>query len=303
MSEQRAPLPSRLAPVPWLFVTIPILIWGGNVVAAKSAATDISPMMLTTLRWFVVFAIIFVWSPSITPRALREARPHWRYMLAMGAIGFTCANALFFIGARYTSGVNIAIIPGVMPAFVLVGMWLFIGAKISLLRATGAAITILGVAVVATKGDLTALSRLDLNRGDLLQMLGSALYAAFTIGLRKRPQLPAFPFFIGLAFSAMLTSLPLLGVEALLGESQLPGWRGLAALVFVAIFTSIIGHSMWIKAIDVIGPSRAGIFQNLTPIVGAALSVLLLGEEFHLYHAASLGLVLGGIWVSERLAR
>ena len=279
------------------------MLFRSNVVSAKSAATDISPMMLTTLRWFVVFAIIFVWSPSITPRALREARPHWRYMLAMGAIGFTCANALFFIGARYTSGVNIAIIPGVMPAFVLVGMWLFAGARISLLRAAGAAITILGVAVVATRGDLTALSRLELNRGDIFQICGTAVYAAFTIGLRKRPKLGAFPFFIGLAFAAMLTALPLLAIEILIGEAQLPGPRGLAALLYVAVLTSIIGHSMWIKAIDAIGPSRAGIFQNLTPIIGAGLSVLLLGETFHAYHAASLALVLGGIWVSERLAR
>lgn len=303
MSEQRKPLPSRLAPVPWLFVALPIIIWGGNVVAAKSAVGDISPMMLTTLRWFVVFALVTAWSPSAIPRALVQVRPHWRYVLAMGATGFTLANAMFFFGARYTSGVNIAIIPGVMPVFVLIGTWLVYGLRVSPLRASGAAITVLGIAVVATRGDLTTLARLEFNRGDLCQLLGSALYASFTVFLRKRPRLPAFSFFIGFAVAALVTSLPLLALEIALGEAMLPGPRGIAALLYVAVLTSIVGHVLWIKAIDAIGPNRAGIFQNLSPVIGAALAVLLLGEVFEYYHAVSLALVLGGIFVSERLGR
>ena len=68
MNEPRKPLPSRLAPVPWLFVMLPITIWGGNVIAAKSAVGDISPMMLTTLRWFVVFMLVSLWSPMAIPK-------------------------------------------------------------------------------------------------------------------------------------------------------------------------------------------------------------------------------------------
>ena len=135
MNEKRAPLPSRLAPVPWLFVVLPILIWSGNVVAAKIAITDISPILLTTLRWFVVFALVTLWSPRAIPTALAQVRPHWRYVLAMGVLGFTLSNSLFFYGARYPSGVNIAIIPGVMPAFVLIGVWLVHGARVTPLRA------------------------------------------------------------------------------------------------------------------------------------------------------------------------
>ena len=303
MSEKRQPLPSRLAPVPWLYVLLPILIWSGNVVAAKTAVTDVSPMLLTTLRWIVVFALVTVWSPKAIPRALAEVRPHWRYVLAMGALGFTISNSLFFVGARYTSGVNVAIIPGVMPAFVLIGMWIFHNVRVSPLRATGAAITILGIAVVATRGDLSMLSRLEFNFGDLCQLLGSATYATFTVFLRNRPKLPAFSFFIGFAVAALATSLPLVGLEFAMGAAQAPGTRGLIGLLYVAVLTSIVGHVLWIKAIDAIGPNRAGVFQNLCPVLGAALSVLLLGETFEWYHATALALVLGGIFVSERLAR
>ena len=49
--------------------------------------------------------------------------------------------------------------------------------------------------------------------------------------------------------------------------------------------------------------ARAGVFYNLTPVFGPALAVLMLGEQLRLYHVAALAMVLGGIWVAERLGR
>ena len=110
-------------------------------------------------------------------------------------------------------------------------------------------------------------------------------------------------FFIGFATAAFVSAIPLAIGEYAAGATIWPGQRGLLAMLYVAVLTSIVGHVLWIKVIDAIGPSRAGIFQNLTPIIGAVLSVLLLGETFEWHHAASLALVLSGIYVSERLVR
>jgi drug/metabolite transporter (DMT)-like permease len=54
------------------------------------------------------------------------------------------------------------------------------------------------------------------------------------------------------------------------------------------------------RGVELVGPSRAAMFQNLTPVLGALLSVLLLGEKLAAYHAAALALVLGGIYLCER---
>jgi drug/metabolite transporter (DMT)-like permease len=55
--------------------------------------------------------------------------------------------------------------------------------------------------------------------------------------------------------------------------------------------------------VELIGPNRAGLFINLVPIIGTLLSISLLGEAFHLYHAIALILVLGGIWLAENSGR
>jgi drug/metabolite transporter (DMT)-like permease len=110
----------------------------------------------------------------------------------------------------------------------------------------------------------------------------------------------ALAFFIGLAFAALATSVPSMAVEAMLGEAIWPSWRGLMVLLYVATCTSIIGQICWIRAVEMIGPGRAGVFQNLVPISGAILSVLVLRETFHWHHAASLALVLTGLFISEQ---
>ena len=43
--------------------------------------------------------------------------------------------------------------------------------------------------------------------------------------------------------------------------------------------------------------------ETLLPIFGTLLSIAILGETFHLYHAVALVTVLGGIWLAEHSGR
>ncbi|MGE3246390.1 MAG: EamA family transporter, partial [Beijerinckiaceae bacterium] len=59
---------------------------------------------------------------------------------------------------------------------------------------------------------------------------------------------------------------------------------------------------MFMRAVELVGPGRAAQFQNLSPVIGAILSVVFLGENFAIYHAVALALVIGGILIAERYA-
>ena len=69
------------------------------------------------------------------------------------------------------------------------------------------------------------------------------------------------------------------------------------------IFPSILSQLSVMRAIELIGPGRAGVFVNLVPVFAPILAVLIIGEPFGLYHALALALVLGGIFIAERLGR
>jgi drug/metabolite transporter (DMT)-like permease len=284
---------------PYLLLTLTTLAWAGNAVASRLATGHISPMALTALRWVGVVALL---APFMT-RPIREAAPVlvpiWRRILVMGGLGFTAFNALMYAAAYHTN-VNIAIFQGAVPVFVLIGALVAFGTRIGLLQALGTAVTLVGVAVVAARGDLQVLRSFSFLIGDVFMLVACASYAVYTLALRDRPKVSGFVFFSVLALAALLISLPLLAWEIAAGDVVWPDLRGFAILLYVTLFPSLLSQIFFMRGVELIGPGRAGLFVNLVPVFGAILGVAILGEPFRRYHAVGLALVLGGIWLAER---
>ena len=91
--------------------------------------------------------------------------------------------------------------------------------------------------------------------------------------------------------------------EWLAGDLIWPTGNGWWLIVAIALLPSLLSQLLFMRGVELIGPGRAGLFVNLTPVLASALAVLLLGEQFHWYHAAALCLAFGGIWLSERGSR
>ncbi|MGR3590450.1 MAG: DMT family transporter [Limimaricola soesokkakensis] len=298
-----SPIPERPSGGPagraYLLLAITALSWGGNAVASRLAVGEISPMALTCLRWTIVMSI----SLAITHREITTEwtllRRNWPLIFAMGAFGFTGFNALLYVGAHYTTAVNLTIIQGSVPVLVLLGALLVFKTRITVLQILGMIVTLGGVALVATRGDVTALLGLALNPGDLLMLLACVLYASYTLALRNRPKVSGFVFFTALAAVAFVTSLPLMFYEIWMGTVLWPTPKGWMIVLYIALFPSLIAQLFFMRAVELIGPGRAGIFVNLVPVFGAILAVGILAEPFRLYHGAALLLVFGGIWLAE----
>jgi drug/metabolite transporter (DMT)-like permease len=229
--------------------------------------------------------------------------PYWRVGLWMGALGYTLFSAIIYVAAYYTQAVNLAILQGTIPVFVLLGALAVHGTQVRPLQIVGVALTLIGVVVVASKGDVHILLTLAFNFGDVLMLIGCAAYAAYALKLRDRPPIPGILFFMLMAAGAFVASVPLLIAEILLGYTNWPTWNGIAVIVFVALAPSFIAQLSFMRGVELIGPGRAGVFVNLVPIFGAFLSVAILSEPFGFYHALALTLVLVGILLAERRAK
>jgi drug/metabolite transporter (DMT)-like permease len=290
---------SRFNNLPYLLIGMSTFLWGGHVVAGRLSVGQISPMTVTCLRWLIVCLILFA---TIRRRIAAEwplVAPHWRKLALLGAAGFTLFNAFFYVAAQYTTAVNMAVLQGTYPALVLAGMALIFRAAVTPLQGIGIAVTFGGVLTIASRGDLTALASLTFNRGDLMILAATLIFAAYTMGLRDRPKASALVIFAVLAASAFVSAIPFLAAEMAMGLTFPPTLKGVLVLVFVAIGPSLLGQVFFLRGIELLGPSRTGVFYNLVPVFGALLAVAILGEPFHLYHAAAFALVLGGIWLSE----
>lgn len=293
---------SRLNQRPALLLVLTTLIWGSNAVAARLAVGHVSPMMLTTARWSIACVALWVVARRHVVAHLPALRPRWRYLVLMGTGGFTAFNALFYAAAHHTTAVNLALIQGVIPVLVLLGGVLVLRLRVSMLQLAGVAVTLAGVAIVASRGQWGVLAGLDFNVGDVWILLASLLYAGYTLGLRSRPAVPPLVFFAAVAAVAALVSLPLLAAEVLAGRWFWPSPLGWLIVLYVGLMPSFVSQITFIRGVELIGPARASVFLNLNPVFGPALAVLLLGEPLHAYHVIALAMVLGGIWLAERLA-
>ena len=163
----------------------------------------------------------------------------------------------------------------------------------------GVITTLVGVITVATGGSLETLASFAFNRGDLYMLVAGFFYSAYSLGLSKSPKASPIAMFAVMACVAWLVSLPLLAIETGIQGWQAPTLRGWIIVALITIFPSLLGQLCFILGVKLIGPARAGPFFNLVPVFASILAVVILNEVFELYHAFSLLLVLGGIWLSE----
>ncbi len=63
----------------------------------------------------------------------------------------------------------------------------------------------------------------------------------------------------------------------------------------IATVCSVLGFVWWNEGVDVLGPSRTAIFNNLVPVSGLVLGSLLLGEAVTGVHLAGAALVVAGV--------
>jgi drug/metabolite transporter (DMT)-like permease len=284
----------------YVLLTLTALMWGGNAIAGRLAVGEVSPMVLTCLRWVFVVAVMI---PLVGRQVVAEwarIRARWIFTILMGVFGFTAFNGLFYAAAHHTTAVNLTIFQGAIPVLVLLGTVLFFRARVILLQVLGMIVTILGVVLVSVKADMEILRTLSLNIGDVWMLIACLFYAGYTLGLRHRPAMPGLVFFAAMAAVAFVSSLPLIGLEIAQGTAQFPTPTGWLILLYVAVMPSLLSQLFFMRGVELIGPARAGLFVNLVPVFGALLAVLLLGEPFATYHALGLVLVLGGIWLAEQ---
>ena len=284
----------------YLLLTFTAFCWGANAVFARMAVGEISPMALVTARWLGASLLLGLFAHRHFRRDWPILRPHLLFLSVMGGLGFTVFNALFYVSAHYSTAVNMGIIQGSIPMFILLGAFAAYRMRITGLQAAGVALTMIGVAIVGSGGSVARLAELAINFGDVLMVVACVLYAGYAVGLRKRPPASALGLFTVMAFAAFVMSIPLTLAEAALGQFQWPTMTGWVIVVLVTLFPSLLAQIFFIQGVALIGPGRAGVFVNLVPAFASILAVVFLNESFQTFHAIALGLVLGGIWLSER---
>ncbi|MEZ5870979.1 MAG: DMT family transporter [Nitratireductor sp.] len=288
---------------PYVLLTLTALIWAGNAIAGKMAAGHISPFLLTSLRWTIAFCVLL-------PISIRYVKNDWPlirkniiYLFLLGAIGFTLFNNLFYLALNYTTAINVAIEQAAMPLVVFGLNFLLFSIRASWTQILGFILTIFGVALTATHGNIAGIASQEVNFGDLVMLLAVLAYGGYSVIIARKPDIHWLSFITVLAAAALITSIPFTAWECFTSRLLLPDTKGFALTVYTAIFPAIVAQVLWVRGLESIGSNRGGVFINVVPIFASVMAIFMLGEDFHLYHAVAIILVLIGVWMSQKQGR
>jgi drug/metabolite transporter (DMT)-like permease len=288
-----------------LLLMVPPVLWAGNAVVGRLAAPLVPPLTLNFLRWALAFVLLlpFAW------RLLRRDSPIWgrmrRYAL-LGLLGVGCYNALQYLAVKTSTPINVTLVGASMPVFMLALGAAFFGQRIQQRQVVGAVLSIAGVLVVLSQGNLGHLADVHFVPGDLYMLAATAAWALYSWLLAEPGDPPGLRSdWAGFLMAQLVPGLAWSGLFAAAETattSQPIEW-GLplaAALAYIAIGPAIIAYRCWGLGVQRVGPNIAGFFSNLTPLFAAMFSAAFLGEPPHLFHAAAFMLIVSGIVVSSR---
>ncbi|MBL8037005.1 MAG: DMT family transporter [Nitrospira sp.] len=281
-------------------VVLAAVLWGGSIVAQKMALASFSAVEASVLRDIGGLAILLVtwWSKEGGAVKLSGADVRLLGLLGLGVLG---NHLLILMGLNYVSGAIGGVIIGSSP--VVTSLLSAMLSRDVPLRAVwaGAVLSFAGVGVVSVAGFQAAGDQPLL--GSILVFLGVVSWALYSIGSRTiMERLSALTVNWTTLMVATVLQIPLLWTDhkmmnAGIGSVTLSDWLALGYLV---VFATAVAQQAWLFGVKGIGPSRASVLGNLTPVAAIGLSALILGETVGFVEVIGICLILAGVWVVNR---
>ena len=295
----------KLSPTTVFLLTVPPLLWAGNAVVGRMVTDLVPPITLNFLRWAVAFVILLPMAPWVL-RPGSGLWQSWKRFGLLSLLGVGCYNALQYMALKTSTPLNVTLVAASSPVWMLAIGALFFQAPVRRAQIYGALLSILGVLVVLSRGDLAQLIQVRLVPGDLFVLLATACWAYYSWLLSRKDEPEGIrqnwaAFLLGQVVFGLGWSGLFAGMEWGLTDAHITwGWPLLATLAFVAIGPAVLAYRCWGLGVQQAGPAVAGFFSNLTPLFAAIFSAAFLGDLPHAYHVLAFGLIIGGIVVSSR---
>ncbi|WP_237663290.1 DMT family transporter [Sutcliffiella horikoshii] len=263
-----------------MYATMAISFWGISFVSTKAVLHKLDPFTLLVTR-FGIGALFLMILLVLTRERLTISLKYIPHLLVLGILGVFVhqvlqATALLTIDAS-AAGWLISL----SPIFTVFLSMLFLHEKMTLSRAIGMILAVVGVFMITSARSGQPFT-LTLNIGFILMILSTLNWAIYSILLRGlRIPYPALVITFYMSFIGFILTTPFFiknkGWESLLllnaGE-----W---AHLLFLGIFVSGIAYWYWGKAHEVMVASKVSMFLYLEPITTLLAALTLLHERIN----------------------
>ena len=284
----------------YIFAIGATAIWSANFIIARGLSNSIAPIPLAFWRW-VVAVIVFL--PLAIKRLMAEwdeVKKNFPYLALTAFLGITTFNTLIYFAGHTTTAINLSLISITFPIFIIILSRIFFKELFTVKKGIGILLVAAGVISLITKGDFASLFNLTFAIGDLWILIASIIFAFYSILLRRKPEeLSIWVLQLSIFILGLIFLLPFYIWYSLTAPPVVFETRTLLAILYVGIFASLTAFILWNKAVETVGPSKAGMVYYTLPLFSGFLAWIMLGEKISIVHLYSMLLIVPGILLAN----
>ncbi len=269
-------------------------------IVAKGLTFGVTPAVVLFYRAAISCLVYIVWMSFKRKEIRKIDRKDIKYIIMLGVLNIPLNQFLFLNAISMTTAPNVSLAYALTPAFVFVIAVIFLGERMNMLKTAGIVLAIAGAVILLSEKGFNFTS--DGFKGDLLALSASFAWALYTILGKKITRkygaiyattlsmVTGFIFYIPIFFllpgnndlTAELTEMNLLG------------------FVYLGAITSGIGYAIWYYALTKIDASKLAVFNNLQPVLTAALAFFIFDTPITLYFIGGAVTVITGVVLTQK---
>ena len=161
----------------YLFPLITVAIWAGNAIVNKMAISVIDPGAISFYRWFFAMLALSPFMAKSVWNARKTIKPYLPKICFLAFLGMVLNQSLGYFAAETTTATNMALIMSLVP---LISMFIsvpLLNSRLAPLAIVGAVLSLSGLILMLSHGDLSILIAQGINKGDMLVLLAAFVYA------------------------------------------------------------------------------------------------------------------------------
>jgi drug/metabolite transporter (DMT)-like permease len=260
-------------------MVIAAFFWAGAFIAGKFGVSELSPIMLTYLRFFFAVIVLF-------PYMIYKSGSHWKLakgdyitVIRLAVIGMIGYHLPFFLALKFTTASKAAMINASNPLITAFLAAFFLKDKLTLKRIAYILLAFTGVVLTITDWQVIKLFNLGVNKGDLIMLGAASLWATYSIFVKRATEkidplkLTSYTFLF-----CVLLLTPFALKEIIFNQALSVSKGAYGAIIYMAIFPTVIGYTIQQMSIKAIGPAKTALFINLVPVFSTVMAVILLNE-------------------------
>jgi drug/metabolite transporter (DMT)-like permease len=284
-----------------IFLSIPTT-WAGSFIAVKFVVAEIDPLSGVFYRFFLSALVMFPGliflkrrtHPSFSDRKLVQ---HIIFVSLLSGVGY---HIFFFWALKYTSPTSAALIIALNPFFTAFGEIVLFRQRRAFKFYLGFVLAFLGaIWVNLARGGGWQFSKPGI--GELLCMMASLIWAAYTIYAKKTKHPEWDSMWIN-AYNYLLTAMIVfLLVGGSIAQRQVfdVSWPAWAGLLYMAIFPTAIGYTLFYIGVQRKGPAWAATFIYMVPSITALLDFIFFDAALSVALVFGTFLVVAGLLIGN----